>query len=276
MQAFLSEQQYDNDQVDVLRAFAAFQQRRAPKKGGVKIPREVYGSLPVEFKKGWDSLTGEQQQQQIAKDTFPKNDDRKTSSQVQVYQSHQFIPNEHVEAMYHVSRASSYAGDSSYDIGTDNSYGESFDVDDDDDTSTQELTVNAAKQLQQARGTATQELTVNAAKQLQRARGTANTNAKSKQRNRKLTLTPKSQLPGGSAIKMLANKASPVMRDGKVVGHIYTNTPNNMQAKMAILNYEFFSTIPCPKTSVNESTNLAVTYTHTLQANYQEDLRSKC
>ena len=136
----------------------------------------------------------------------------------------------------------------SYDIGTDNSNGESFNADDDDDD------------------TSTQELTVNAAKQLQRARGTANTNARSKQRNKKLP--PKSQLPGGSAIKMLANKASPVMRDGKVVGHIYTNTPNNnMQAKMAILNYEFFSTIPCPKTSVNESTNLAVTYTHTLQAN---------
>ena len=102
--------------------------------------------------------------------------------------------------MYSVSQASlSYHDDSSYDIGTDNSNGESFDADDDD--------------------TSTQELTVNAAKQLQRARGTANTNARSKQRNRKLP--PKSQLPGGSAIKMLANKASPIMREGKVVGHIY-------------------------------------------------------
>ena len=201
LQAFLSEQQYDDDEVDILQAYAAFQQRRAPKKGGVRIPRDVYGSLPVEFKRGWDSLTGEQQQK-IAKDSFPKNEDRQqAASQVQVYQSQQFIPTEHIEAMYHVSQASlSYHDDSSYDIGTDNSDGESFDADDDD--------------------TSNQDLTVNAAKQLQRARGTANTNAKSRQRNRKLP--PKSQLPGGSAIKMLANRASPVMRDGKLVGHLYT------------------------------------------------------
>ena len=58
--------------------------------------------------------------------------------------------------MYSVSQASlSYHDDSSYDIATDNSNGESFDADDDDDdTSTQELTVNAAKQLQRAQGTA--------------------------------------------------------------------------------------------------------------------------
>ena len=62
------------------------------------------------------------------------------------------------------------------------------------------------------------------------------------------------------------------MRDGKVVGHLYTNAPtNNMQAKMAIMNYEFFSTIPCPEDSntheSRESSDLAATYTHTLQAN---------
>ena len=108
-------------------------------------PREVYGSLPKEFKRGWDSLTGEQQQQ-IAKDSFPKNDDQQQApSQVQVYQA-QYIPTEDIAAMYSVSQASlSYHDDSSYDIGTDNSNGESFDADDDDDdTSTQELTVNAA------------------------------------------------------------------------------------------------------------------------------------
>ena len=113
LQAFLSEQQYGDDDVKVLQAFAAFQQRRAPKKGGVKIPWELYGSLPVEFKKGWDSLTGEQQQK-IAKDSFPKNDEREqTSSQVQVYQA-QYIPSEDIAAMYLVSQASlSYDDDSS-------------------------------------------------------------------------------------------------------------------------------------------------------------------
>ena len=40
-----------------------------------------------------------------------------------------------------------------------------------------------------------------------------------------------------------------------------------MQAKMAILNYEFFSTIPCPETPVQENSDLAATYTHTLQTN---------
>ena len=119
LQVFLAEQQYDDDEVDVLQAFAAFQQRRAPKKGGVRIPREVYGSLPKEFKRGWDSLTGEQQQQ-IAKDTFPKNDDcQQTSSQVQVYQA-QYIPTEDIAAMNLISQAS-FHDDSSYDIGTDNS-----------------------------------------------------------------------------------------------------------------------------------------------------------
>ena len=54
LQAFLAEQQYDDGKVDILQAFAAFQQRRAPKKGGVRIPREIYGSLPLEFKRGWD------------------------------------------------------------------------------------------------------------------------------------------------------------------------------------------------------------------------------
>ena len=251
LQAFLAEKHYDDVEVDVLQAFAAFQQRRAPKKGGVRIPRDVYGPLPKEFKRGWDSLTGEQQQQ-VAKDSFPKNEDRQqaSNSQVQVYQSHQFIPNEHVAAMYHVSQASlSYHDDSSYDIGTDHSDGESFDADDDD--------------------ASTQELTVKAAKQLQRAQGAAGTNAKSKHRNR--NRPPKSQLPGGSAIKMLANQASPIMRDGKVVGHMYSHTPNapnNMQAKMAIMSYEFFSTIPCPETPVHENNDgLAATYTHTLQAN---------
>ena len=219
IQAFLSKQQCEDDEVDVLRAFAAFQQRRAPKKGGVRIPREVYGSLPKEFKRGWDSLTREQQQK-IAKDSFPRNDERQqqASSQVQVYQA-QYIPTEDIAAMYSVSQASlSYHDDSSYDIATDNSNGESFDADDDDDD------------------TSTQGLTVNAAKQLHRARGTANTNVRSRQqRNRKLKLPPKSQLPSGSAIKMLANKASPIMKDGKVVGHVYRHAPNNdMQAKMAI------------------------------------------
>ena len=36
---------------------------------------------------------------------------------------------------------------------------------------------------------------------------------------------------------------------------------------MAILNYGFFSTIPCPETPAQENSNLAATYTHTLQAN---------
>ena len=142
--------------------------------------------------------------------------------------------------MYHVSRASSYADDSSYDIATVNSDGESDGNDD---------------------STSTQELTAKAAKQLHRARGTANTNARSKQRNKKLP--PKSHLPGGSAIKMLANKASPAMnKESKIVGHFYHN---NMQAKMAAINYEFFSEIPCLVNPVHESNDLAVTYTHTLQ-----------
>ena len=125
--------------------------------------------------------------------------------------------------MYHISRASSYADDSSYDVATVNSDGENDS--DDDSTSTQELTVKAAKQLH-------------------RARGTANTNARSKQRNKKLP--PKSHLPGGSTIKMPANKASPAMnKESKIVGHFYHS---NMQAKMAAINYEFFSAIPCPET----------------------------
>ena len=60
------------------------------------------------------------------------------------------------------------------------------------------------------------------------------------------------------------------MRDGKLVGHIYTNAPNNnnnMQAKMAVMNYDFFSSILCPETPVQETNDLAATYTHTLQAN---------
>ena len=176
---------------------------------------------------------------------FQKNDDnqRGPSSQVQVYQT-QYIPTEDIAAMYSASQASlSYHDDNSYDIGTDNSYGESFDA---DDASTQELTVNAVKQLQ-------------------RARGTANTNARSKSNQK---LPPKSSLPGGSAIKMLANKASPVVKEGKVVGHFCQHGPNNnIQARMAAISYESFSAISCPETPVQESSNLAVTYTHTLQAN---------
>ena len=36
---------------------------------------------------------------------------------------------------------------------------------------------------------------------------------------------------------------------------------------MAAISYESFSAISCPETPVQESSNLAVTYTHTLQAN---------
>ena len=84
----------------------------------------MYESLQKEFKKGWDSLSGEQQQQ-ITKDTFPKYDENTCgpSSQVQVYQS-QYIPVEHIAAMSLVLQANSYADDSLYDIATDNSDGE--------------------------------------------------------------------------------------------------------------------------------------------------------
>ena len=67
---------------------------------------------------------------------------------------------------------------------------------------------------------------------------------------------------------MLANKASPVVKEGKVVGHFCQHGPNNnIQARMAAISYESSSAIPCPETPVQESSNLAVTYTHTLQAN---------
>ena len=68
---------------------------------------------------------------------------------------------------------------------------------------------------------------------------------------------------------MLTNKASPVVREGKMVGHFYRHAPNNMQAKMAAISYEFLSAIPCPDNLVQEkaSSDIAVIYTHTLQSN---------
>ena len=52
--------QCDHDDMDVLEAYAAFQQqqRRMPKEGGVRIPRKIYSKLTIKFKKGWNSITG--------------------------------------------------------------------------------------------------------------------------------------------------------------------------------------------------------------------------
>ena len=78
--------------MDVLEAYVAFLQQRwcMPKKDGIQIPREIFSKLTIDFKKGWDSITGEQQQQ-IAKEEFPRNDTSKAhcdnNSQVQVYQA---------------------------------------------------------------------------------------------------------------------------------------------------------------------------------------------
>ena len=71
LQAFASNRNYNDDEMDVLKAFTGLQQRhQTPNKDGVCIFHEVYTSLPIFLKKGWDSLTGKQQQQ-IAKYTFP-------------------------------------------------------------------------------------------------------------------------------------------------------------------------------------------------------------
>lgn len=61
LQAFASNRNYNDDEMDVLKAFTGLQQLRwTPKQGGVCIPHdEVYTLLLKEFKKGWDSLTGE-------------------------------------------------------------------------------------------------------------------------------------------------------------------------------------------------------------------------
>ena len=239
LDAFAAIQGCDDGDMAVLEAYAAYQQqqRRRPKEGGVRIPREIYSTLTPEFKKGWDSITAEQQQQ-IAKDKFPRNNARSNNdtSQVQVYRTHQYISNEDVEAMYLVSRANSidYADESSYDIASDYSEGEII-----ENTETnEELTVNKATH-----------------RPLRKAKGMQGT------RTRK-PLPSKSALPVGAAMKLLAKKATPVVKGGKIVGHTYYHPKDtsNVKANMAISYEHFFSDIDCEETNKDDDEDNIATY----------------
>ena len=124
IQAYLSNQHYDHDTVQHMRAFAAFKQQQSrsmPKDGGIVIPRELYSTLPREFKLGWEKLTADQQQQVSKLGSLANNNTK--SSQVQVYKSsipdYQFIATEDIEDLYSCLRATSCTNDdneSAYDI----------------------------------------------------------------------------------------------------------------------------------------------------------------
>ena len=120
-----------------MRAFAAFkqQQRRSmPKDGGIVIQRELYSTLPREFKLGWEKLTADKQQQICRLGFLATNTN---SSKLQVYKAsipgYQFIATKNIEDLYSCLQASSFTNnndESAYNISS-LSDGEGINIDND-------------------------------------------------------------------------------------------------------------------------------------------------
>ena len=83
IQAYIANQNYNQDTIQHMKAFAAFKQqqrRRMPKEGGIVIPRDLYNQLPRDFKIAWEQLTADQQQQisKLGKDPSNNTKPRKS------------------------------------------------------------------------------------------------------------------------------------------------------------------------------------------------------